>query len=180
MRIFPVERDEDVKALRSRGLDPARKPQFVEQIAKRERRRAQHGRLVFPGRVEVEDADVRVVQVRRARRPHVLSDGVLIGHPEQRTQVGDERMVHDAVLLRHLDPLEPVGKPLRHVLLPETLPADARRVALHGDGAGADVRHHHRRDRLVVGGELALGNPSVWKQHLLRMRNHHVHFGHIL
>ena len=32
---------------------------------------------------------------------------VLVGEPQQRSRVGDERMVHDAVLLRHLDALEP-------------------------------------------------------------------------
>ena len=60
---------------------------------------------IVVGRIEIEDADVGVVQVRRARRPDVRRDAVLVGHPEQRSRVGDERMVHGAVLLRHLDAL---------------------------------------------------------------------------
>ena len=145
--------------------------ELVQQIAKRERRRAQHVRLVF-GRIEVEDADVGVVQVRRARRPHVRRDAVLIGHPEQRSRVADERMVHGAALLRHLDALQPLGEALRDVLLQEALLADAARIALHRDRTAADVRQHDRRDRLVVGGELALGDAIVREQHLLRMRDH--------
>ena len=45
-------------------------------------------------------------------------------------------------------------------------------IALHGDRAAADVRQHQRRDRLVVGGQLALGDPVVGEQHLLGMRDH--------
>ena len=58
-------------------------------------------------RIEIEHADVGMVEIRRARGPHVRRDAVLIGQPQQRPRVCDERMVHDAVLLRHLDPLQP-------------------------------------------------------------------------
>ncbi len=77
--------------------------------------------------IEVEDADVGVVQVRRARRPHVRRDAVLVGEPEQRSRVADERMVHRAALLRNLDALQPLGETLRDVLLQEALLADAGR-----------------------------------------------------
>ena len=64
------------------------------------------------------------------------------------------------------------GKSLRDVLLPEALLADAGGIALHRDRPAAEVRQHHRRDRFVVGGQLALGDPVVGKQHLLGMRDH--------
>ena len=125
-------------------------------------------------RIEIEDAEVRVVEVRHARRPHVRRDAVLVGQPEQRSRVGHERMVDGAVLLRHLDALEPGREALRHVLLQEPLLADAGGIALHRDRPAAEVRQHHRRDRLVVGGQLALGDAVVREQHLLGMRDHGV------
>ena len=139
-----------------RGLHPARQARArrADRAAASAAARSTSG--IVLGRIEIEDADVRVVEVRRARRPDVRRDAVLVGDPEQRARVGDERIVHRAVLLRHLDALEPRGEALRHVLLDEALLADAGRKALHRDRPAADVRQHHRRDRLVVGGELAL------------------------
>ena len=88
-------------------------------------------RRIVNGRIEIEDTDVRVVQVRRARGPDMRRDAVLIDEPQQRSRVGDERMVHGAVFLRNLDPLQPIRKTLRHVLLNEALLADAGRETLH-------------------------------------------------
>ena len=78
----------------------------------------------------------------------------------------------DAVLLRHLDALEPVGKSLRDVLLPEALLADAGRVALHRDRAALDVRQDHRRHRFVVRRQVALRDPIVREQEFFGMRDH--------
>ena len=47
-----------------------------------------------------------------------------------------------------------------------------RWISLHRDGTAADVRQHDRRDRLVVRGELALGDAVVREQHLLGVRDH--------
>ena len=102
------------------------RPSLLEQIAKAERRAA-HRIGIVTRRIEIEHADVRVIEIRHARGPHVLRDRVLIGHPQQRTLVGNDRMMDDAVLLGHLDALEPLGKSLRDVLLPEALLADAGR-----------------------------------------------------
>ena len=95
-------------------------PSSASRSRSAERRGAQHLRIVLR-RIEIEDADVRVVQIRRARRPHVRRDGVLVRDPEQRPRVGDDRVMHRAVLLRHLDALEPVRKALRDILLDEPL-----------------------------------------------------------
>src|SRR5262249_20971275 len=94
------------------------------------------------------------------------------GCPEQRSHVGDNRMTHDAISLWHFDPLEPVRKSLRHVLLPESLASDPRRISLHRYRPANQVRQHHRRDGCVVLSQLALGDPIVWKELLLRMRDH--------
>ncbi|MNC88516.1 hypothetical protein D3C83_43340 [compost metagenome] len=80
-------------------------------------------------------------------------------------------MVHDAVLFRHLDPLQPLGKSLRHVLLPEPLLADSRRIPLHRHRPPAQVRQDRRRDRFVVGRQLALRDPVVRKEHFFGMGN---------
>ena len=150
------------------------RPSSVEQVAQRQRRRAQHLRLVS-GRVEVEDADVGVVQVRRARRPDVRRDACS-GSPSRaaiacRVTSGwctvppffgtSTRSSHS-------------GKPFETSFCKKPFFADAGRVALHRDRTAADVRQHDRRDRLVVGGELALGDPVVGEQHLLGMRDHDV------
>ena len=127
MRVrLAVERHDDVKAFRAGRLDPRRQAELLEQIAHAERRLPHRGGIILR-RIEIEHADVRVIEIGHARAPDVLRDRVLIGDPHQRALVGDHRMMHDAVFLRDLDALEPVGKPLRDVLLPEPLLADARR-----------------------------------------------------
>ena len=64
--------------------------------------------LIVDRWIEIEDADVGMRQVGRARRPHVGRDGVLIDDPQQRSRVGDERVVHRATLLWRLDSLQPL------------------------------------------------------------------------
>ena len=58
-------------------------PVLEQQIAQHQRRLAQHLGLVA-GRVEIEHAQVGLVEARRARRPHVQRDGVLVRQPLQR------------------------------------------------------------------------------------------------
>src|SRR5436189_177404 len=53
-----------------------------------------------------------------------MCNRVLVGRPQQRLHVGDDRMMDDALLLGDFDALEPVGKSLRDILLPESLPFD--------------------------------------------------------
>ena len=72
----------------------------------------------------------------------MLRDRVLVGHPQQRSRIGDDGVVDDAVFLRDLDALQPIRKTLRDVLLPEALLADARRIALHRHRPPAQVRQH--------------------------------------
>src|SRR6266540_3250784 len=93
-----VKRHSDVEPLGTRCFHPACEAQLVEEAAKRECCRTQDIRLIFR-RVEVEDADVGLVQVGRARRPHVRRDAVLVGEPEQRSRVAYEWMVHRPALL---------------------------------------------------------------------------------
>src|ERR1043166_10212798 len=81
-------------------------------------------------------------------------------------------MMDRAVLLRNFNALEPLRKTLRHVLLKETLLGNAAMVALHRDRPTTQVRQHHRRDHLVVRGELALRDPVSGKQDLFRMSDH--------
>ena len=116
-----VERHDDVKALRAGRLDPARQPQLVQQIAQRERCRAQRLGIVFR-RIEIEDADVGVVEVGRARRPHVRRDAVLVGEPQQRSRVG--RRADDAPCRPSSAPRPArshAGNPFDDVLLDEPL-----------------------------------------------------------
>src|SRR5438874_1714435 len=81
-------------------------------------------------------------------------------------------MVNDAVFLRHVDALEPVGEALRDALLPEAFLIDAGRIPLHRDRPPANVRQQHRRDRFVVRRELAFGDAVLGEQHFLGMRDH--------
>src|SRR5688572_1060039 len=81
-------------------------------------------------------------------------------------------MIHRAALLRHRDAHQPVGKAFRDILLPKTLRPDAAGISLHRDRTGAHVREHHGRDRLVISGDLALGDAVVWKQHLFGVSDH--------
>src|SRR5580765_7533760 len=83
-------------------------------------------------------------------------------------------MMDRAVLLLDRYALEPVWKSLRDVLLPEALSPDPRRISLHRQRTTAQVRQHERGDRFVVRRQLALGDPIVREEHLLRMRDHAV------
>jgi hypothetical protein len=170
-RRLAVERDDDVEALAAGGLDPRRQPQFVQQIAQSEGGGA-HRRGVLLRRIEIEDADIRVVQTGYARDPDMLRDGVLVGDPHQRPLVRDHRVMQEAVFLRHLDALQPVGNPLRDVFLPETLLADAGRIALHRDRPALDVRQDRRRHRLVVRREVTFRDPIVREHDLFGVGDH--------
>src|SRR5688572_28730600 len=81
-------------------------------------------------------------------------------------------MVYGTVLLRDFDPLEPRRKALRHVLLNEALFSDAGGIPLHRDRTARHMRHHDRRNHLVVLRQLPLGNSVVREQHLLGVRDH--------
>ena len=69
--------------------------------------------------------------------------------------------------------LQPGREAVDDVLLQEALGADARRKPLHRDRPAAQVRQHHRRDQVVVGGQLALGDAVVGEEHLVGMRDGH-------
>src|SRR5687767_4589069 len=81
-------------------------------------------------------------------------------------------MIHRAILLRHCDALQLIGKAFRDVLLPKTLRPDAAGISLHCDRTGAHVGQHHRRNRLVVRRDLALGDVIVWEQDLFGVSDH--------
>src|SRR5690242_8706947 len=93
-------------ALRAGSLDPTRAAELTEDVAQEQRRVAEHGGIFFEW-IEIEDADVRTVNVRSARRPHVRCYTILIGEPEQSACVIDERIVHDAIFLGNGNRLEP-------------------------------------------------------------------------
>ena len=98
--ILAVERHDDVEPLRARRLDEARQTELREQIAHRQRGGAQDLLSVVARRIEIEHAQIGLVQLRHARGPHVRRDRVLIGEPQQRALVAGQRVVHRAGCLR--------------------------------------------------------------------------------
>ena len=80
-----VQRHCDVESLRTRGFDPTRKTQLLQQRAQVQRRTAQHVQLMFvsmvAGWIEIKNADVGLVKVRRTRRPDVNRNAVLVREP---------------------------------------------------------------------------------------------------
>jgi hypothetical protein len=126
--------------------------------------------------IEIEHAQIRLVELRYPRDPDVGRDRVLVGEPDERSRVADQRVVHGparlVVALLNLDPLEPARKPLRHVLLDEALLLDAGGEPLHRDRTSPDVRDHERRHRLVVRAQLTLGDAGVGEEHLVGMGDH--------
>src|SRR5687768_16881122 len=95
-----VQRHCDVESLRTGGFDPTWQPQLLQQRTQVERYAAQHVQLtsVLRGarRIEIKDADVGLVKVRRTRRPDVNRDAVLVREPQQRSRVGHNRMIDSA------------------------------------------------------------------------------------
>ena len=155
-----VERDDDVESLRAGRLHPARQPSSSSRS-----RSASAAARSTPVRRLATDRDRtrrrRVVQIRHARRPHVRRDAVLVRQPQQRSHVVDERMVDRAVLLRHLDALEPLGKSLRTSFWKNPfapMPAGYRSIVT---GRPRMCGSMQRRDRFVVRGQLALGDAVV-------------------
>src|SRR5436190_21964358 len=101
-------------------------------------------------------------------------DAVLVDQPEQRSRVAGERMMHAPAFFRNLDALQPLRESLCNVLLKEARLADAAVEALHRYRPAAKMRQHEWRDRLVIRGELALGDSVVREEHLFRVRDHGV------
>src|SRR5262245_2647528 len=168
---FPVKRQDDVKAFRARSLDPAPESQILQEIADVQCGLAQPVEILAGG-IEVEDADIRVVQPGSARHPDVRRDRVLVGHPQERADIGHERMMDDPVFFWNLDSFEPVRKSFRDILLPEPFLANPRRVPLHRHRPPAQMRQHDGRDRLVVRSELALRDAVFGEEDLVWMRDH--------
>ncbi len=75
-----VQRNDDVKSLGAGGLHPACQSELGQEIAQRQCGGAQHVQVLV-GRIEIEDADVRPIQIRRPRRPYVRRDAVLVDDP---------------------------------------------------------------------------------------------------
>lgn len=107
-----VQRHGDVESLRTRGFDPTRKAQLLQQSAQVQRRFAQHFQLTFVSSVgiEIKNADLGLVKVRRTRRPDVNRDAVLVRQPYQRSCVGNNRMIDTAFILRNRDAFQPCRK----------------------------------------------------------------------
>ena len=107
------------------------------------------------------DVDERPARLRRGvdrRGPGVELDGGLVAEPGQgRDAVGDDVGVRPPVGRVGLAPAgHPVGRPLRHVLLPEEVAVDAVGVAGEVEGPPGEVGEHHRRDQGQVADEVAL------------------------
>ena len=154
-----VERDDDVKALGTGGLDPARQAQL--RRGGRGAPRAASRKHVCDRRSTDRDRRRRCRDERGPARALDQTCGVIVFwlaiHSSER-DVGDDRMMDGAVLLRHLDALEPAGKPFdTSFWMNPFLPMPAG-IPLHRDRTAADVRHHHRRHGLVVARQLALGD----------------------
>src|SRR5262249_8666218 len=90
---------------------------------------------------------------------------------QKRPGAGDDRMMNRAVFLRHFDPLKPIGKALRDVLLHETFRADPVRISLHRDRSRTDVRQHNRSDGFVVRCQLPFGDPVIREEYFFRVSN---------
>src|SRR5215468_9519145 len=82
-------------------------------------------------------------------------------------------MMYDPAFLRDFDALQPFRKPLRDVLLEESLFSDSGREAFHCYRTPNDVRQHQRRDHLVVACEFAFRDPILRKQDFFGMADHH-------
>ncbi len=65
---------------------------------------------------------------------------------------------------------DPVGHPLRRVLLEEELALPPVGVALHRERPVLEVRDEHRRDRVVVREQVALRDPLVRPEELVQVR----------
>src|SRR6185436_1707995 len=138
---FPVKWHCYVKSLRPGGFDPTWKTQLFQQRPQVERCSAQNVQIVARW-IEIKDADVGLVEVRRTRRPHVNRDAVLVREPQQRSRVGDNRMIDRPFVLWNLDAFQPFRKTFRNVLLKEPGRAYAAVITLHCHGPTPDVRQH--------------------------------------
>ena len=169
------QRHDHVQAARPARLEERGQPELVEQPVQAGRGQPE-GPEVPGGRVEVEDHLVGVVDVGGAAEPDVRGDAALVGQVGEVVGgpadgvgdlVADGGLAGAAVGRGH--PLDPVGEVPADLLLEEAAAADPVREPLQGHRAPADQREHPRRDRPVVGDQVALGDAVRREQHLLRM-----------
>ena len=103
-----------------------------------------------------------------------------VGHEHQRRRTVQHRVPLGASRSRVpvVEPGEPVGSVLGHLLLPEALGGDPVGEPLEVHGATAQVRQDQRRDRRVVADQVAFGQVHAagpgGEEHLVQVGHRHV------
>ena len=165
------DRRQHVQPGRAGGLRVRSEPEPVHDLLHDERDLAHELPRVAFARVEVDQQVVRPLDVLDARVPGVQLDAAEVDHPGERSGVVDDREDR-RVPGRKLHELlaDEVGV-RRHALLVEEVAVDPVRVALHVERPAADVVQRARRDLEVVRDEVALRQPGLREEDLVRVRD---------
>ena len=138
---------------------------------------AERERAVLLGRVEVEEHEVGPVGLVDPRVPRVHVDAVHLHHPQQRLARVDQREVDEPRLALATARPRPELARLRSSRACPSAPASGRTrrpkplaPALHRERPVAQVRHDRSGDAVVVGEQVALGDPVVGEQHAVGAR----------
>jgi hypothetical protein len=152
-----IERSNHMQAARTGGLHVRGELDFPEQFPECARGVADRPD-VAPGRIEVEDQLIGVVELVDPREPDVRRDAGLVCQVDERLGVLDHDVLDAAAALAlHACPRDEVGEVVGRQPLLDLLALDPVREALHVHRPAANVRQHRLGDPLVVARELGLG-----------------------
>ena len=146
------------------------KPRSVEEVAHLDSRGLQHVDVEpFVG-VEIEHQAVWLVEMIERHAPIVNLNRADLHEPEQTCLAVKIKIGLLALAAGNGNLLDRVAHALHGVALEEALPLNSLRTADEADRAIDDIRENVGRDRLVVLGEVELGDANLRIEHLVGAR----------
>ena len=141
-----------------------------EEVAHLDRRSFQHVDVELLVRVEIEHEAIGLVEMIERHAPIVNLNGADLHEPEQACLALKIEIGLLALAAGNGNLFDRIAHALHSVALEEALPVNALRAADEADRAVDHVRENVRRDRLVVAGEVELGDAHLRIEHLVGAR----------
>src|SRR5262245_31730009 len=159
-----------MQALAAGRLQEALESEIGEEVARLDGSRFQHVDVESLVRVEVEYQAVRLVEMIERHAPIVNLNRADLHEPEQTRLAGDIEIGLFALAAGDRNLLDRIDHALHGVALEEALPLNSLRTTDEADRAVDHIREDVGRDRLVIEGEVELGDAYLRIEHLVGAR----------